>query len=77
MQTSQSIRNLQKSHLVKHHGRVDSIAWTRLEMLRLQAVALEQMLELHGGAYRADSKLLTNAFPQREIPINAQVVFGD
>lgn len=43
---SEQISDLQRSKLVLHPGttRVDSIAWIRLELLRLQARALERAL---------------------------------
>jgi hypothetical protein len=77
---SQQITALQQSPLVWHPGtrRVDSIAWMRLELLRLQARALERAL----GAKLSPGLVVSPLLADKPVSINprwvdAIVVHGD
>lgn len=67
---SEKISDLQRSKLVLHPGttRVDSIAWIRLELLRLQARALERAL----GARESPGMVVRPILATHPAPINPQ-----
>jgi hypothetical protein len=69
MKLSDEIRALQRSRFIRHPRthRIDSVAWTRLEMMKLQALALERRLEV----------LTNKAIPEITLGAEAWVVFGD
>jgi hypothetical protein len=86
----QNIHNLsalQQSTLCRHLGRIDSIAWTRAEILKYEYLALDRELARRikaAGKEHLDPSVrnLTPPQylaqpPQTFIPESALVVFGD
>jgi len=47
--TIRNLRDLQASPLIRHRGRIDSVMWTRIEILAREAEALGAELERRAG----------------------------